>query len=685
MRKDVARMKYISRQLNSYGINFKRLEAIDGDILKELDTNLRRGQLGCYMSHLQAYREILNHGWQRTLILEDDITLTPWVLRMDEIVSTVPSGWDLIWVGNCRAQWPRNCCSLTNDPSYDLRKMTKINYNVYEFSGESEEGNYPMGGYAYLVSLKGATELLKLEHDFGKPIDKVLVQNSLKKYVTIPSLIIHCYEFPSSISGTPYHKVNENKDIAFDCVWTRYPEMQKVLFELLEEFHELASSLGIRYFLAAGTLLGYYRTQSIIPWDDDVDLYVYKEDIPTLMKAVAQNKQLRDVKSPSDGCPGLRYKIFLSSGVDVELNGKTWKWPFLDIFGFDLADSGSFVKIEDCQRDLDVELAKPFRVVEKTFYSADRKDKTRVYVPNQIVPFLEIFYGKDYIGRCKPLNWNHRDERAPEYPHDKIESPCGLVTPYKPLWLMFDEGPWPTYDQTCHECPCMGRASTIAGMLPILKEFDIGAIFALNGKHADKHPSLLREIQKDGHQIINHSWDHEDFSKLTKEEALDSADRTYRVFFKIIGEHPKVFQFPYLRSTKESENLLKESGYDLFNYSYRLGVGDYTFRSSKDLNRHIDSLTLEPHQFVIGLHNTDITKASLKHLIQHFKDKGYSFHRPNDNLEPMLTTAMSEGWDADYSDTNSHPPWNIWWKSGVIILACLLITGVIWLFIRKKK
>ena len=54
--------------------------------------------------------------------------------------------------------------------------------------------------------------------------------------------------------------------------------IQKNLFQLLIEFDDICKKFGINYLLAAGASLGAVRNRRFIPWDDDIDLYITREN-----------------------------------------------------------------------------------------------------------------------------------------------------------------------------------------------------------------------------------------------------------------------------------------------------------------------------------------------------------------------------------------------------------------------
>lgn len=69
-------------------------------------------------------------------------------------------------------------------------------------------------------------------------------------------------------------------------------ELQTMLLEMFQWFHELCEENGLRYYAIGGTALGAVRHQGFIPWDDDIDVGMPRSDyerLEEIMKARAQD------------------------------------------------------------------------------------------------------------------------------------------------------------------------------------------------------------------------------------------------------------------------------------------------------------------------------------------------------------------------------------------------------------
>ena len=66
-------------------------------------------------------------------------------------------------------------------------------------------------------------------------------------------------------------------------------EIQYYLFGILKYIRDVCEANGLRYYLAYGTLIGAVRHQGFIPWDDDVDVHMPREDYEAFVRIVSEH------------------------------------------------------------------------------------------------------------------------------------------------------------------------------------------------------------------------------------------------------------------------------------------------------------------------------------------------------------------------------------------------------------
>ena len=144
-------------------LNIERFNAVDGQKLKpnlqlqqifeNNDFNMRAGMVGCAMSHISLYIQLLqDQETDNYLILEDDVEFTNnFCKKLNVCISQISkSNWDLFYLGH--HLWK----SQIIDTSYD-----KNIYPTLEKLNVTESLNKSMGGTGgYLISKVGARKIV---------------------------------------------------------------------------------------------------------------------------------------------------------------------------------------------------------------------------------------------------------------------------------------------------------------------------------------------------------------------------------------------------------------------------------------------------------------------------------------------------------------------------------------------
>ena len=70
-------------------------------------------------------------------------------------------------------------------------------------------------------------------------------------------------------------------------------ELQELTLDLIIEFDDFCTKNNISYVLGGGSMLGAIRHQGFIPWDDDMDVMMLREEYEKLLIAAKVSKDIK--------------------------------------------------------------------------------------------------------------------------------------------------------------------------------------------------------------------------------------------------------------------------------------------------------------------------------------------------------------------------------------------------------
>ena len=161
------RREKVTQELSKTNLNWSFIDAVDGKLLtsepKEYDPEkvkrllgfeLTRNELGCYLSHMKAWRECINKN-QPTLIFEDDFILLPHFMRSLDLLLNQYQNWSLV----------------------RLQALAEIDHTLIgQFDDLSIVQNHgdPLGATAYVIKPNTARVLLEQSKSIYEPLDHFL-------------------------------------------------------------------------------------------------------------------------------------------------------------------------------------------------------------------------------------------------------------------------------------------------------------------------------------------------------------------------------------------------------------------------------------------------------------------------------------------------------------------------------
>ncbi|XP_032171180.1 procollagen galactosyltransferase 1 [Mustela erminea] len=166
------RRERMLRALQAQEIECRLVEAVDGKAMNTSQVEalgiqmlpgyrdpyhgrpLTKGELGCFLSHYNIWKEVVDHGLRKSLVFEDDLRFEIFfkrrLLNLMRDVEREGLDWDLIYVGRKRMQ--------VEHPEKAVPRVRNL-----------VEADYSYWTLAYVISLQGARKLLA-----AQPLSKML-------------------------------------------------------------------------------------------------------------------------------------------------------------------------------------------------------------------------------------------------------------------------------------------------------------------------------------------------------------------------------------------------------------------------------------------------------------------------------------------------------------------------------
>lgn len=176
----------------------------------------------------------------------------------------------------------------------------------------------------------------------------------------------------------------------------------------------------------------------------------------------------------------------------------------------------------------------------------------------------------------------------------------------KTIYLTFDDGPHPV---------------ATPFVLDLLKQHNIKATFFCIGKNVQRYPQIYQRILAEGHQTGNHTQDHRNGWKTSREDYLEN------IFTATQYIDASLFRPPYGRITRAQIKAVQQQ------FAYRIIMwdvlsGDFDTQLQPEKCWHRVKKAVRPGSIIV-FHDSEKAwqrmQYALPKTIEYFLEQGYQF------------------------------------------------------------
>jgi len=228
--------------------------------------------------------------------------------------------------------------------------------------------------------------------------------------------------------------------------------------------------------------------------------------------------------------------------------------------------------------------------------------------PHRKTPLRKVF---------NPVEWSRHWQGRDHYDSQQALLEEGNSS-LREVALTFDDGPDPRYGPQ---------------IASILMEKQAAATFFLVGMRVKEHPDVARRLARDGFELANHTYNHQDLPALKPHEIANELRLCDQDIYEATGRHTTLMRPPGVQYNDKVLDVAKSLGY--VTVSWTVGARDYETETTPEFIRERILDKTEPGSIILLHQDTPATMAALPGIIDALRAQGYQFVTISEMLDHL--------------------------------------------------
>lgn len=171
----------------------------------------------------------------------------------------------------------------------------------------------------------------------------------------------------------------------------------------------------------------------------------------------------------------------------------------------------------------------------------------------------------------------------------------------------------------------------------VLNQYGVRGTFFVLGQMVDQNPDILQQLVRQGHEIGNHTYSHQQLQTLTPQQLEEEVNRTDDAIYWAVGQRPRLIRPPYGDLSDSVIQYLRNRGYKII--LWNVDSLDWSGIPASDLVSNVLAHTT-PGSIILfhsafGRNELSNTVESLPRIIRNLQQNGYSFVTISQMIAPL--------------------------------------------------